>query len=494
MSNEVVVLDPSIVREYYMRDEIKQKIYNFAKNRELVPVFYSKKYGKRPSSVEYMGDLEHMIKNGATSFHCSVEHWTNPLLLEGIKDKKEFHEIRTGWDLIFDIDADMGLRHAQEAAILLVQALKIHGIKNVGVKFSGRRGFHIGVSYNSFPSEINYTPISSLYPELLQKIAGYLRDFLKDKLTDKLLEIDPELKKTMLTDKGEIDPYRVLDIEQNWSNRHLFRMPYSINEKTGLVGIPIHPSELKRFDIKNAEIKNVKGDLVFLENYEKGEALDLIMEALDWSQKMDDLKSKETKERIEYLRSNFTGPKDEIPQDFFPPCMHNIFNGLKDGRKRAVFCMINFLRCAGWNAAKIEEKLIEWNKKNPESLPDTIVKGQLEYAFKKNESFPPPNCDNEGYYKDLQVCTPDNFCPRFKNPISYTTTKYKNAKALEKKKKPKKEKKEKKPKKDKKVKDKKPKKTKTKKATSKDEENEDTTKQEEQSTESKPKDESTTTA
>ncbi|MCK4967581.1 MAG: hypothetical protein KAS12_00875, partial [Candidatus Aenigmarchaeota archaeon] len=294
MSKEVVVLDPRIVREYYLRDEIKQKIFDFAENRELVPVFYSKKYGKRPSSVEYMGDLEHMIKNGATSFHCSVEHWTNPLALEGIKDKKDFNEIRTGWDLIFDIDADLGLRHAQETAILMVQALKIHGINNIGVKFSGRRGFHIGVSHKSFPKEINYIPTSDFYPDLLQKIAGYLRDFLKDKLTNKLLEIDPKLKETMLTDKGELDPYRVLDIEQNWSNRHLFRMPYSFNEKTGLIGIPINPSELKRFNISNANPKNVKGDIVFLDKYEEGEAMDLIMEALDWSQKMDELKSKET--------------------------------------------------------------------------------------------------------------------------------------------------------------------------------------------------------
>ncbi|MCK4551081.1 MAG: hypothetical protein KAT91_03955, partial [Candidatus Aenigmarchaeota archaeon] len=379
-----------------------------------------------------MGDLEHMIKNGATSFHCSVEHWSNPILLETIKNKKDFNEIRTGWDLIFDIDADSGLTHAQEAAILVVQALKIHGVENISVKFSGRRGFHIGVSSKSFPDEVNYVPTAALYPELLQKIAGYLREFLKDKLKDKLLEIEPELKEKMKDKKGDLDPYRVLDIEHNWSNRHLFRMPYSFNEKTGLVSIPIEPSKLKRFDMESAKPENVKADITFLDKYKKDEAMDLVMEALDWSQKQEDEKRKMDFARNERLKKDFKGPTEAIPEEFFPPCIHNIFGGLKDGRKRALFVLINFLRSSGWNAAQIEAKLWEWNKKNPEELSETIIKGQLDYSIRRSEVFPPPNCDNEGYYKDILVCTPDSFCSRFKNPVSYAAARYKNAKMCEK--------------------------------------------------------------
>ena len=90
------------------------------------------------------------------------------------------------------------------------------------------------------------------------------------------------------------------------------------------------------------------------------------------------------------------------------------------------------MRSSGWNAAQIEAKLWEWNKKNPEALSETIIKGQLDYSMRRSEVFPPPNCDNEGYYKDILVCTPDSFCTRFKNPVSYAAARYKNAKMREK--------------------------------------------------------------
>lgn len=97
---------------------------------------------------------------------------------------------------------------------------------------------------------------------------------------------------------------------------------------------------------------------------------------------------------------------------------------MQDGKKRAVFAMINFLGKLGWNKLEIDKFLMDWNQKNPEPLRENIIKGQLAH-FKKETVILPPNCNNEGYYSAFQVCKPDGLCKKIKNPVNYTMIKYK---------------------------------------------------------------------
>ena len=115
--------------------------------------------------------------------------------------------------------------------------------------------------------------------------------------------------------------------------------------------------------------------------------------------------------------------EDAVPEDLFPPCIKSGLAGLKDGKKRFLFALINFFVSSGWGYDEIEARLKEWNKKNPEPLREVNLLGQVRYHKQQKKKILPPNCDNKAYYKDIGICNPDNLCPRIKNPVSYVRRK-----------------------------------------------------------------------
>ena len=86
-----------IVR-FYSDDKVKDKIIASAKQREVVARF-NDKVGARPDVLVYGADIADLVKKGATSFHASLERWTNPMLLKDMNTKKDLDTIRSGWDL-----------------------------------------------------------------------------------------------------------------------------------------------------------------------------------------------------------------------------------------------------------------------------------------------------------------------------------------------------------------------------------------------------------
>jgi len=129
----------------------------------------------------------------------------------------------------------------------------------------------------------------------------------------------------------------------------------------------------------------------------------------------------------EYLFKNtklrqIEGLTTAIPEQFFPPCIQHISRGLEDGRKRAIFILINFLKSIGWPHDKVESYIKQWNKRNPEQLRENYLIGQLRYS-KGKKSIPPPNCANNMYMTGIGVCHPDNLCSRIKNPAQYAKRK-----------------------------------------------------------------------
>ncbi len=452
-------MTPAEIRAYYLRPEIVKRIFEMCKDREIVPVFLGGIYGTRPNSVQFPGDILHFVKNGAVAFHCSVEHWKNPQMLSNDLKRADLDKLRTGWDLVLDIDSDAGIDAAKITAKLLVEEMQKNGVKNISIKFSGRRGFHIGVASGAFPKEVNLNDISKNFPEIPQKIAFYLCEKIKPELAKRLIALDLSLQERMKESTGEINPYNVLDVEQNWSVRHLFRTPYAFNDKTWNVSLPFDPARIMEFSPDEAKPQNVKGAIGFLDKFVENEAETLVRNALEFAIEMKPksaiLKGKKdekkeglmraiyedgvmvsdsrpgaTQEELgEIMRSGaskepkaFSAHNVKVPEENFPPCVKKILGGIADGRKRAVFILINFLRTSGYNWDEIDEKLAAWNEKNPEQLPEAYWKGQLGYA--KTHEIPeqnklPPNCDNAGYYKDIKICTPDGICDKIKNPVSY---------------------------------------------------------------------------
>ena len=200
------------------------------------------------------------------------------------------------------------------------------------------------------------------------------------------------------------------------ASRHLYRMPYSLHEKSELVSIPININRIMEFKKEEAKIENVNFEEEFLkrEGVKAGDALRLFTEAFDFTYKPN---TKTTNfKQIEI-------PENAINEENFPPCIKNILEGLEDGKKRALFILINFLRSVGWGKDQIEERIYSWNEKNPEPLREQYLKGQLAQIKKGKQILPPPSCSNTGYYKALQVCTPNEFCPKIRNPAQYAKKK-----------------------------------------------------------------------
>jgi len=479
------------ILKYYSRKDIQDKIIEHSKNKEIA-IKYDYGFGKRPDTLLYNNDILEAVKNKAISFHCSEELWKNPLQLSTDMKKKELESLRIGWDFILDIDCE----HWQLAKIttwLLIKALKDFNIKSISLKFSGNKGFHIGIPFEAFPEKINNKKVKDLFPEGPRKMAEFLLDYIsknyievkenyiilgerfrvsfsklmertkerKEELTvricsecgrivekkeektsficpkcEKVIESDKEFvmcnKCKTLMEKVKINktlcpcgsssfiekfnPLSIIKVDTLLiSQRHLYRMPYSINEKSGLVSLPINPEEILEFKKKQARMEKVKTTYTFLDrkNVIKGEAKYLLQKALDF-------KKQEEEKKEEFKNIEIS---TKVSEEFFPPCIKNILKGLSDGRKRAVFILLNFLTSLGWNYEEIEELLKKWNKRNEEPLRENYIQSQLRYHKKNKKKILPPNCNNNLYYSDIGVCKPKDFCKKIKNPVNYAILK-----------------------------------------------------------------------
>jgi len=406
-------MNPADILRYYNRDDIKEELLKIAKNKEVVGVFKNGSYSQRPNTILYPQDIIALVRTGCIEFHCSLEHWKNPIL---IKDGN-YNKMRIGFDIILDVDCKV-FDISKIATNIFLNILERHDIKNYSLKFTGGKGFHIGIPWEAIPKEINYKPSEKLYPEISKNVIEYVKHLARDKLAKSLLKKwTPEKIAEMcnisigelITEDG-INPYKIVDIDPLLvSPRHLFRMPYSLNRNSFLVSLPISKNRLEDFEKKMALPKNVNTKEKFFKEVEDNEAELLIIEAMDWS-------AHRKEERPKMIKQNIKKP---VSLDYAPPCIKQILNGLSDGKKRSLFILLNYLSSLKWKREDIENLINEWNKKNNPSLKESYVRGQLRYHFRKDTAIPPPNCAAEGYYKDIGVCIPDEICNNIKNPVNY---------------------------------------------------------------------------
>ncbi len=505
----------SISLVYYLQSEIKHTIFEFSENRECIPRYYEG-FGKRPDIFQYENDILEQVRRGATSFHCSEEIWSDPLELNLELSKDQLNELRIGWDLLLDIDSPY-LEYSKIYTKLLIDALAFHGVENIGVKFSGSKGFHLIIPWKAFPEQIYNQPTKDMFPEWPRIICEYLSELIKPKLAEKIFQeqslkelaertgkkekdlvVDecvscsrPAIKKSQITWVCEfcknftvirIDNKRIpkcpnencrkplVEKSRIWiiiceycnfnseknpemflqslqkteslidadlilvSPRHLFRMPYSLHEKTALSSIVIDKNKIENFQIIDAKpfkskVKN------FYPNPNPDEARDLLLQALDWHEQRQrqEIEIKEKRDEIsETLPSSLTSkPKGEFKQitipnpsnEIFPPQIKLLLAGVKqDGRKRALFILISFFKSLGVSDKDIEKRIFEWNDKNYQPIKKGYIISQLNW-YRKSPPRMPPNFNNT-IYKDLGVDKPDKLAMQTKNPVSYAIKKY----------------------------------------------------------------------
>jgi len=396
-----------VALSYYSRNDVRKALLDFGKNREVVGSFSMEGFSKRPDILEYENEVLNLVKKGVTSFHCSEELWENPLEISTELDEEQMNKLRIGWDLLIDIDSKY-LDYSKVLAKLLIKAFEYHGIKNIGIKFSGSKGFHLIIPWRAFPEEINEVKTKDMFPEWPRAICSYLNELIRKNLQEEIAKLEHKTSYKILDKDAEkqVMPDIVLV-----SPRHLFRMPYSLHDISGLASIVIDKRKIDEFKPRDANPLKVKVRKFYPEA-EKEEARELLLQALDYYKEKKTEKSKKKYENVKI--------KDLSP-DLYPPCVNNILKGLADGRKRALFILMNFFRSLGQEWEEIEKRIEEWNKKNKKPLKQGYIKSQFNWA-KRNKQILPPNCDKD-HYKGIGVCFRDNFCKFIKNPVNYTVKK-----------------------------------------------------------------------
>mgnify|MGYP001611636868 CR=1 FL=1 len=498
---------------YYSRSDIKKALFGFSKNRETVPRYFES-FGKRPDSFQYESDIVEQVKKGATSFHCSEELWSDPLELSTGLSRQESDSIRTGWDLLIDIDSPY-IEYSKLYAELIVELLQLHNVENFSVKFSGSKGFHFIIPWNAFPKEVYNQQTKNMFPEWPRIICQYLAETVKPRLSEKIFEYADLKELAIKSGKKESDliideclschraatkKYEVTLICTNCRNlgevikietnkralkcpecrkflveksrreilfceycslnsvknpelfakarkkteslieadlvlvapRHLFRMPYSLHEKTALASIVIDKNKIKDFQITDAKpfkltVKN------FYPDAKENEARELLLQALDWYEQKEKQENKikekkysqlsyqnyPTSQKKDFNKITIPNPSDEI----FPPQISLLLKGVKqDGRKRALFVLLSFFKSLGVADTELEKRIFEWNEKNYLPLKKGYILSQLQW-YKRNPNRLPPNFSNP-IYKDLGVDLPDKLSLQTKNPVSYAVKKY----------------------------------------------------------------------
>ncbi len=412
--------------EYYSREDVAKELSANAKDREVACAFFDGAYDRRPNMLQFPADVVQLAKKGITSFHYSVERWSSPMALSPERDNTK---LRTGWDVLIDIDSKLGLDESKIAAMHICRLLEKYGIKNYGVKFSGRRGFHIVLPWPMFPKEVDYSQMKDRYPEVPRIIVDFVREKIAKDLMQELIREKgaKELIKALDEPPSSLSPYFFVEVERNWGSRHMFRAPYSLNEKTWLVSLPIKFSQVENFSPEAARTENVKTGGQFFRG-EENETESLLLEALDWHA----LQKKEEKKKSDKVISRSSYER-KIPEELFPPCIKLILAGLNDGRKRSIFTLVNFLRMMNWPWPEIEERLMQWNGKNPQPLPGNLIIAQFRRA--QTHHLTTANCDNDMFYGSIGICKPDATCTlggngkiTVKNPVNYPFRKMRLAK------------------------------------------------------------------
>ena len=148
-------------------------------------------------------------------------------------------------------------------------------------------------------------------------------------------------------------------------------------------------------------------------NSKEEEASELLIQALDWY-KEDDKKDYEKKFDFKPVVLKNLSEKN------FSPSIQKILKGLSDGRKRALFILINLFRSVGMDKDELEKRIYEWNKKNKIPLKEGYIKSQISWSY-RNKIVPPPNFDKD-YYKGISI-VPTEEEMRYKNPLNYMVKK-----------------------------------------------------------------------
>ncbi|MBM3238618.1 hypothetical protein FJZ31_20170 [Candidatus Poribacteria bacterium] len=227
------ILTAEDVLGYYgeERQDIQQAIFRYGEHRETVVVMQSSILGRgrgdgpgfrSPEQLleiarMCLDDQESPVLRNYPAFHGTVGRYSPN---GGI-----FRRTRAlvGTDMVFDIDVKTNYQEAFRQGMRITDFLDRYDVP-YRVKFSGGSGPHIILPYEVFPQ-----PLSE---------AKFKRVFGLISTLSEAQKVDGSFS----------------------SPTHFLRLPYSLNENTGLASLPLNREQMESFEPGMAEIQNVEVD------------------------------------------------------------------------------------------------------------------------------------------------------------------------------------------------------------------------------------------
>lgn len=248
------------------------------------------------------------------------------------------------------IDLDLDLKNDEEFLKIKNDLIKVvvhletlFGIKSNQIKyyFSGNKGFHLIVS----PTIFNLSPRKNLNT-IYKKIALVLKDITMFESVD-----------TKIYDK-----------------KRLFRLPNSINSKTGLYKVPITFDDILKFDFKQMkEYASSPKDNIEVTPVKIDKAINKINDMI-----------KEIEAPKEKSNSNFNIKEIDMNQVKLPDCIMQILTdgALEGNRNNTTVILASALFQQGAKYKDTMELMQEWNdKKNEPSLPEMEISITVASAY-----------------------------------------------------------------------------------------------------------------
>ena len=274
--------------------------------------------------------------------------------------------------LYFDLDIDdieNNFSKIKQDLALITRKLKVmfHLSDNdIDLYFSGSKGFHILIDSNIFGLE----PSRDLNKQY-KKIATELKTYTINKSVDTKI----------------------------YDNKRLFRVPNTINSKTGLYKVPIEYSTVKEMTSFEAlkEYASEPKDLripIREYNSKAREEYDNLLEKIDAEEK---------------AKINTKLAKEFIKQKQLLPCVQYILkNGCTKGnRNNTTVALANSLFQVGKTYEEVLEIVTYWNdQKNIEPLDKSEIRATVKSAYNNAKQNVFYGC---GAFKDLDVCVKN--CP-----------------------------------------------------------------------------------
>ena len=206
------------IKEYYAREDVLSFLYDMCHRREVILSFKEEPSWRaehnsprlKPANV---AELNQIIVDSIASEMSGITDTTRPMVYPSFHAPIDDDSGKAIGDFAIEADCE-GWRRSFADVRSAIEILNRFDVPYI-TKFSGHRSLHLMIPREAFPEEFNGRPMSQSWKD----VQNSLRTFF----------------------------HRYAAVQHAHRPGNFLRLPYSLNENTGMVSIPIKPDYLDDF-------------------------------------------------------------------------------------------------------------------------------------------------------------------------------------------------------------------------------------------------------